>query len=378
LLWLLPATVLSWLPIRVPSQNRCRSFLPISAWRRVNRMRSRQSYSTSVYAIPQPELTTFDVEVLDRNGKINATTQLLDETIPDAPTTFHSTNQQQFWLDLRDTALFPDEALRFLQDQCLDDRDDKQSIVRRLVDAVLVSSTMFDKVVASNCDVNASSLDRHDFKLLYMTDDLQELIFDTPITQQSMKVGKSVYYHEKENVDIDLVTTFETVVQQRQWLLLEEKDLRHTQQSSSSVSPWMLKQIASLFQFMSAANTGLTDDDFEASPSGLLLPNATKVIKARERQHTVLDDSIGGIPLYGGIAIACTDRQSFVNIDATMAEFRNAALIGTLTTSSGLSIPSENGKDVPETVFCTALVLPLDVSIWELAFNLRLIDEEQI
>jgi hypothetical protein len=321
-----------------------------------------------------PEPTALVPEQMDRNGETVHVPQLFNlDDDDDSHQTMIPNAQQQLWLDLRGTALFPNEALLFLQEQCSSgkrggrDDDDSNSMLCKYVDAVLVSSTQFDAILAAN----SSSADIGcDYKLLYTTaNEKKDLILNIPETQQSLKVGRIVACHpERPN----LIAAHDMVLQQHQWILLEEEN-KSSAASATSVPPWMLKQAADLLQFLFTSDAGLATEDFAVSDSGLLLPDTTTTTRAKTPSAA---DPAKDEPNFGGVAMLCTDRASLFQMDATVTEYRHFSR-GTRTTSSGWILPKDAGA-VPEDVpsFGTALVLPLDVSLWETALNVRIMNDD--
>jgi hypothetical protein len=328
-------------------------------------IRYKQSSYSHLHLFPNAEPNALDPERMDRNGKTVDVPHhhvSLDEDIkPSIPNT-----QQQLWLDLRGTALFPNEALLFLKEQCLSGGDDDpHSVLSKYVDVVLVSSSQMDSILASNRDDS----DTYGYKLLYTTENDEELILNVQSTQQSIPVGRIVQCHSERQ---DIIASHDMVLQQRQWILLEEASNSQSNAGAGSMSPWMLKQIDELLQFIFTADAGIASDDFAESDSGLLLPDTTKKhyrANAYRRKES---------EVHGGVAMVCTDRSSMFEIDVTLAEVRQTSR-WTQTTSSGLSIPNdaeETEGDIP--TFGTALVLPLDVSLWETALNLRMMNDENV
>jgi hypothetical protein len=334
----------------------------------MNLIRYKRSLFSHLELSSNPEPSALTLEQMDRNGKTVVAPQLfgldadIDIGIPNA--------QQQLWLDLRGTALFPNEAMLFLQEQCLRGRDDDaRSILCKYVDVVLVSSSQMDAILATDRDDSGI----YDYMLLYTTAKDEELILNIPSTQQSIPVGRIVPCQaERPNI----MASHNMVVQQRQWILLKEAGKSSSNAAATPMSPWMLKQIAELLQFMFTAGTGLAPEDFAASDSGLLLPDTTKT-KSR-----AIADRTKGNEKHGGVAMVCTDRSSLFEIDATLAEVRQSSR-WTRTTSSGLSIPNdaaaaEEADEEGNPTFGTALVLPLDVSLWETALNMRMMNDENV
>ena len=326
----------------------------------------------------------------------------------------NTTNRQQLWLDLRDTALFPKEAIRFIHDQCCCHNDD-MTTRKHLIDAVLVSSSNFRRIIASSVSETHENADDewyHPYKLYYTTHDtttttttttLEQLVLHEPTAQQSIVVGTVVCCSEKDKTDLDIVSLSEQIIKQHQWVLVLQQDTTTstnktpvaTTTTNTPVSKHMMKQLNEFIQFVSSSSNRKimlqmdnNNNNYKVTASGLFLApaiNNTNYIQSMtesissqqitsnhmENMSHVDDDSSSNGIANGGIAIVCSDRTSFVLIDAMLAEFRQLESIGTTTTTlSGITIPS-NTSIVPQqqSPFVTALVLPLDVSIWETVYN---------
>jgi hypothetical protein len=340
--------------------------------------------------------------------------------------------RQQFWLDLRDTALFPNEAIRFLHDQCVPSDGDaitrrsaNTRVSKRWIDAVLVSSSTFDRIIASSSlsssfatDTTTESDDTDEedegyqyTPLYYTTQDItpERLVRHEPVTQQSMVMGTVVYCTEKDKTDWDIVAMSEQIMKQRQWVLVQEATTTTTASATTgtttkSLSKHMMKQLTDLIQFLSSSWNrrmvlNLDENHYQATASGLFLASP-EISTTEPKSFSILPSSSSsssqpkislshpnvdyrGVTGNCGIAIVCTDRTSFVEMDTMLAEFRQLESIGTTTTTSfGITIPSssssENEKNYNDDVatvtqrqspYVTALVLPLDVSIWETVYN---------
>jgi hypothetical protein len=349
--------------------------------------------------IPQSEPSAFDVEQLDRNGNTAPSksefTKTMDiaNNIDGSETSKYDqpTNRQQLWLDLRDTALFPKEAIRFIHDQCC--QSDGNSSSKHLIDAVLVSSSSFDRIIAPTSETNTNKDDdwyRH--ALYYTTHDTtpEQLVLHEATTQQSIPIGTVVCCSEKDKTDLDVVALSEQIIKQQKWVFVQETT---TSTTTKSVSKYMMKQLTDFIQFLSSSSNriimmNMDENNYQVTTSGLFLaPDMNTIVPMTEsiapqqfasnnEDLSLIGDNSRSISNSGGVAIVCSDRTSFVAIDAMLAEFRQLESIGTTTTTlSGITIPSilseNNGSVVQQqqSPFVTALVLPLDVSIWETVYN---------
>lgn len=284
------------------------------------------------------------------------------------PSIFRSKNLQ-LWLDLRDTAIYPNEAFNLLHEQCFQKfgpNEHSTSLLEESLDGVLVSPQMFDKIDSHQ---RQSSLTEFvDCAILYVNDTTQELFGVSSLSscQQSAVVGRRLTCDQQKNADLDLISSIETIANQQQWLIIE---LSRTSRSSNSESAtqWMRHQTSRLIEEATATSNGLVDGDFEESSSGLFLPDLSKVAVR------TLQGKRPPSPA-GGVAIACRDRNAFMIMDAMLAELRNKETVGTLTTDSGICIPGVDADSGPSCSVSIALVLPLELDIWEAVLNVRSVE----
>ena len=286
-----------------------------------------------------------------------------------------STKCEQLWLDLRDTAFFPHEALRFLQDQCCN-RDDNNhqpaflqeaggAALLHLIDGVLVSQDMFEKIALQESQI----IGKQSFVLFYETDDTKELIANSASAQMSIPVGKIAE-------DIDPMLALDVVVDQKKWLLLDPKYTYKSDTEDDSAATTKA-QVSSLLQFVSASSMTLSPGERFTSSSGLIVPGLTGASD---------DDSPeSSTTTRGGIAIVCPDQSAFLNMDLSVAEFRSSVR-PTTTTESGLLVPSDESNSLDDTghtiddetflLPSTALILPLDLRMWQTAMVLRQMEDD--
>jgi hypothetical protein len=339
-----------------------------------NRKWIHQLFRSYLNVVPQShESTPINTEQFDRNGQQTNHEVAIQDNLIDIDLNL---NPQQLWLDIRGTALSPNEAIQFIQDQCF-----KTLTSKSLIDAVVVTSTIFEKVISSSQITSKPFA----YQLLYTTDNNDEIFIHLEETQQSLKIGKVVRCVEKEN--LDLIASYEFMIDQQQWLILQgggtsTDNKSYSPQSSLPTSPWMLKQVTELLRFLLSSASGLGNDDaFHESTSGLFLPST----KPQRNTDSSPPLSIGPKDLTscGGVAIVCSDRTSFVNLDTIIAEFRSTEYIGPMTTTnSGLQVPSSLDNDSTNSnsfwhkPFITAIILPLDVSIWQTVYDIRCMEND--
>jgi hypothetical protein len=335
----------------------------------------RQRYTFRLLAEPEVQFLVPDPEARDRNGKDTSDLgQRLGLKNDGCIVNTVRSKKHQLWLDLRETALFPHEALGFLLDQCLKQRfkgsDTQGAILGELIDAILVSPSILDKIVANERSSDSDS-DLCDHTLLYVSERTRELVMSTAL-QQSVPIGTLQFCDPRTMSDLNITESIETIVHQDEWLILE---IPRSAQSSDSQS-WLLKQVSSLLQLTMSSTQTLSAESFEESSSGLFLPGLGK-----ESASFMLDTSdeakVGG----GGIAVACIDRNMFMNMDAILAEHSRSggdSDVALTSTSSGLLLfpDATDDDEMNEPVrFSTALLLPLELDMWEAALDMRSIGE---
>lgn len=298
-------------------------------------------------------------EHLHVNGKPqhDDTTALQDDFAGKHP------RKHQLWLDLRGTAILPHEAVQFLEELLLDDDekkddDDENDTTDRpllrttswLVDGVLVPEALVDRVVARwttmNDDDELHEPGRNPYSILYTTT-TDQLVWLRPNAPPSV-VGRTVQV-EKGGVP-DPAMAVDTVMEQHNWLLLED--------IGDGAEAMQAAQIPTLLQVLSSSSSFATT----TTESGLWW--GTPAVPG------------------GGIAIQCNDFLSFVAVDATIAEMTSTAqLCGTSRTESGLLVPAASTKeaatDAESTIPSTALLLPLDLSIWRDVLEIRGLPERE-
>jgi hypothetical protein len=344
-----------------------------SIWPTLSSRPRRERYIFRLLAEPEVQFLVPDPEARDRNGKDTRGLGKRLRLKKDAciVNTVRS-KKHQLWLDLRETALFPDEALRFLQDQCLNQRfkgtDIQGAILGELIDAILVSPSILDKIVANERSTD-SDPDLFDYTLLYVSDKTRELVMSTAL-EQSVPIGTVQACDPRSMPDLNFTKSIETIVHRREWLILE---IPRSAQSSDSQS-WLLKQVSSLLQFTMSSTQTLSSESFEESSSGLFLPGLGKD-SASFMLDTSDDTEVGG-----GIAVTCIDRNMFMNVDAILAQHRQSgdSDVALTSTPSGLLLfpdATDDDKKIQPVRFFTALLLPLELNMWEAALDMRSIGE---
>jgi hypothetical protein len=258
--------------------------------------------------------------------------------------------KQQLWIDLRDTSLFPHEANTFLMDQLFgiptingdlaNTMKDYYTPPPPLFDGALVSETMLETIIRKRPSGSNAGTSSPPYLLLYTPVATDQLLIDDSVSQKSYIIGRTTMCDSSTN--LNPLAALETVVDEQNWLLVDYKD-RKTAQAS-------VGQVVDFLQLL-------------ASPSAVFTLGERKA-------------SSSEFALQGGIAVVCTDVNSFIQLDAKLAEIRSAASLGgTVKTQSGLIVPAVGDQQpsatLPPSVPSMALVLPFDLDIWKAADDIR-------
>lgn len=345
--------------------------------------------SSSSQARRSWSLFASDPSLADRNGKENhahykdsTSNRKNNNNNNNNPLVDFSSKKEQLWLDLRETSLFPHEALRFLQEHCagasenhaaaedsLSLNENIDETILHLIDGVLVSQDMFERIALQESQI----IGKPSFVLLYETDDEPhggQLIANSASAQMSIPVGKIVTYSDQQdrgNETIDPMLALDIVVDQKKWLLLDSKHRLDSEESTLDLKD----QVESLLQFVSASSMVISSREDFVSASGLIVPGLTSQPTRSEKSSLGRDT--------GGVAIVCPNQSTFLMIDSLLAEFRSSTQT-TTTTESGLLVPvesdavSDDESSIGSRSFslpATALTLPLDLRLWKTALVLR-------
>jgi hypothetical protein len=260
--------------------------------------------------------------------------------------------KQQLWIDLRESSLFPHEANTFLMDQLFNDdpavngdleklmKDPKTSSLP-LFDGALVSETMLETIIRRRS--SPSSVARNSpppYLLLYTPFGTDQLLIDESVSQKSYVIGRTTICDSATN--LDPLLALETVIDEQNWLLVDYKDQRTARAS--------VDQVVDVLQLLASPSASFTIGKKRPSSSAFALQ--------------------------GGIAVVCSDVNSFVKLDAKLAEIQSAASLGgTVKMQSGLIVPAVGGQQSSATmspsVPTMALVLPFDLDMWKAADDMR-------
>ena len=278
---------------------------------------------------------------LDESGVLDSSDCLDESELP-------SSRDREYWLDLRDTAILPNEALEFLeqnlfQEERKEDFEDVSNIIS-LVDRIILSEDLFQKALSHESSAKLN--------LLYSPEGDDILVASDPAMQQSFPTGKVVLCSDSEILDpLEALDT----TSDGGWLLVDS-EISNERDSMD----WLASQVSGLIQFL-LSSSGSSNGPSTALSSGLLMPT--------------LSGDISG-PSRGGVAILCRNRATFLQTNSALEESLGTAMI-TTSTDSGIILPT----GMPERPGCesrlrTAIVLPFDVMLWETARDLRALSDE--
>jgi hypothetical protein len=273
-------------------------------------------------------------------------TNQLESYERDARSSRQISRTREYWLDLREAAILPSEALQFLE-QNLFESDDSQengeenhslfNILSR-VDRVLLSEDLFYRALS---DSNFP-----DIELLYTpSDGNNELVANDKDLKQSIPIGKVISCDYNEVIDplLSLETT-----RDGGWLFVDG-DISKEKEAVD----WLEKEVSGLVAFLISV-TPSTDISLH---SGLWIPTLS---------------STSNTP--GGLAVSCRNKSALLQNNAALEQSMGTTMI-TTSTDSGILLPT----GMPDNRSCehlrTALVLPFDVVLWETVLDLQDLEE---
>ena len=254
------------------------------------------------------------------------------------------TREQQLWLDLRRTAVLPHEASQILDSQLgLAGGTPPQ----RFFDGVLVAASSIERIR----EHTTSPHQDEDYWILSPTG-------DTTASDASNNMPLVLFDRTASNSydigvcsdDLDPQLALQTVVDDQNWLLLDSPP------DSGGLEE---DDITNLLHLLSSAPSLEA-----ASPGELLLPkrDAGQGTNTPSGDTTAVAD-VPPPPLRGGVAIVCRDFPSFVSLDAAVAALQYGT---TTTTATGLLVAGSS-----RVTMASAIVLPLDLSIWRSVLQIR-------
>ena len=303
-------------------------------------------------------------------------------------------NYPELWLDLRGTALSPQEALTFLQEFIQDDpflttTTNAQSTNNDTTISTTSSSSsmatpyalhdIVEGILVSQEQIRVSSSLGQ--RILYDNGqgDLQELPHENSSSSSSQNhpiVGKIVTPDQNGFVDPLAILDMDEQ-QQDSWIMIDTTSRTWEESGALDDTTWT-DQVAGFLQFVTATRF------MPSSSSSMILTNDNNNYdnnNLAQEQDTSASSSSSSTT-HGGIAMTCPTHAGLFFADRSLAQQR-FLLQGTLQTESGILLTEQEtfdddddddtttNTDTKTHSLATALVIPLDLRLWKAALELR-------
>jgi hypothetical protein len=327
--------------LRIPTRRRFFLLLSVA---------SMPTFHNRVQAFSSSTVTFFGRKVLRNFSRLDCMLSSMAKSEDADGVVVSRSFENELWLDLRGTAIFPKQALGFLQQVLFDCEEDIDKENRgkcdqpilNVVSRVLLSEEVFAKVVA------LPEYSLIDFLYVSQTHDLMEMCRDT---EQSVSIGRMLACSPRTTIDpLAALDTYAL----GGWLMIhsEEDDLRDS-------TAWIQQQISSLVEFLAGRASSST-----ASASGLLIPS--------------LNTGFDQTSLNGGVAICCPTKNALVQVDSILAQSRYTSVM-TTTTDSVVLLPITSSAEFGQSSSSqAALVLPFDALLWRTAIQMRASEGDEL
>jgi len=171
----------------------------------------------------------------------------------------------ELWLDLRDTALFPKEAISYLNKNL-------DGITPEIIDRVILSEEIMEKVIKQEKE-NTND----DFTSLYVPSYSDDLMLSCQQNQQSIPCGKVIM--SKLGVMFNLMSAHDIVIDKGGWTLLERN-------SDAEESDWM-EEVSSLMTFRSSSTLASSRSSSWTLDVAPLTPNGSATGKKNDDNPTM-------------------------------------------------------------------------------------------
>jgi hypothetical protein len=271
--------------------------------------------------------------------------------------------QQEVWLDLRATAMNPNEAIFFLNELVTENyqygssNTNKNTTttttivdLKQFIDRILVNEATIVRGRASG------KLEDCSVSLLYETSTKQEVMaYEHNTNTLSIPFGRRIEC--APTVMIDPVAALDLLVEtSNQWVLMDADPVFFRNNNKIS---WWTEQVSGLLDIITS---NIHNKDAAASASGLFLPGVASIRNKQQRMG-------------GGIAIVCPTTSALVEIDAIVAQRMLSSQMTACDT--GLFIPTTTGLDNDDDEskgavgLATALVIPFEAAVWKTLLALR-------
>jgi len=307
---------------------------------------------------------------------LQASTYNLDEEIDPQSNLSESTDivsDTEFWLDLRDTALTPQDALSYLYRELASDCSmygwklrrtekgdedydatsiDPDIIIPDLIHRIMLNDNTFVKKKNKRESILFQDLD-----LIFHSSDTNLLHLETNVSSENMSTessfcfGRSLQISPSSDDTMMHPMTAMDCLSSQQWVLLDSANNLSFGDETERMS-----KVSDLIQFLSFSN----NDDLAASSSGLILTSSST-------NKEVSDPST-----QGGVAVVCKSRSDLLIAGQALQQYQFSTSLSSsqsiLTSESGIAFvqdSSDNGDVKIKNPSKTAMVLPFDASLWK-------------
>ena len=292
-------------------------------------------------------------------------------------------NYPELWLDLRGTALSPQEALTFLQEFIQDVTNDTTISTTSSSSSMATPYALHDIVegiLVSQEQIRVSSPLGQ--RILYDNGqgDLQELPHENSSSSQQQEhpiVGKIVTPDTNGFVDPLAILDMDEQ-QQDSWIMIDTTSRTWEESGALDDTTWT-DQVAGFLQFVTATRFMPS-----SSSSSMILTNDNNNYDNNNlAQEQDTSASSSSSTTHGGIAMTCPTHAGLFFADRSLAQQR-FLLQDTLQTESGILLTEQEtfddddddddtttNTDTKTHSLATALVIPLDLRLWKAALELR-------
>ena len=247
-------------------------------------------------------------------------------------------SRREYWLDLRESAVMPNEALQFLEWNTFQESEIDTPGIHSLVDKVLLSEDGFYRSISSDSATSTP--------LLYTTANGSELVANDIARDQSFPIGTTYSCKYMDLVDPLLALD---ATSNGGWFLVDAIIA-----DEPEVEDWLSSQISSLAQLLASASPTTERSEIP----GLILPSTSRSRQLKDKP-------------VGGLAVTCRTRATLLRACSVLSQTVGASSV-TTTTESGILVPTGQSSSGEQELSSLriALVLPLDVMLWETAGDL--------
>jgi hypothetical protein len=247
---------------------------------------------------------------------------------------------RQYWLDLRDTALQPVEALAFLEEFLSDLRQGGQQQRqqgRQLIDCILLPKSTLQSLPNGICldpSIKCFVVDENNPQYLCSIegDATGFFVIDD--------------HHQSADTILSDPMQFMELFHHGQWIIFALPEA-----GDEAVSTFV-DEISSLVQLLPSSSLS-----FDKASSGLLLP----------RNVGSIEKSIPSQKNKGGVAFCCYSEQGVFQVESTLEQ---ALVSPGPSLDSGILVPSTHSS-TPSSCIPTAIVLPFDLQLWRSVLQFR-------